>query len=230
MSGTLTRMKIIGYSDERLSSECGDITVQINPASLKYSKGSKFGGGRNFGTSAPAKTFYLQTETGLSFDFIFDETGVIPLLLGQADTTIPALVEHLEKVAYRLNGESHQPNFLKLSWGSFIFKGRLTGLDYDYTLFRPDGSPLRVKVKMKLSGWLDPLTEARQVGRSSPDLTRRIRLTDGETLALWCDRIYGDPSYCVEVARENGLGGFRHVAPGTEIVFPPLKRVRNGTL
>ena len=228
-SGTPVKMKIFGYSDEKYSAEYGNIEVQINPAALKYGRKSAFSGGRNTGTSAPAKTFYMLKETALSFDFVFDETGVIPLRIGKADKTIPEMIEHLEKVVYRINGETHQPNFLKLSWGCFIFKGRLTQLDYDYTLFRPNGSPLRVKVKLKIDGWLDPLTEAKQTGRMSPDLTRMVRIADGETLALWCERIYGDASYCADVARENGLAGFRYVEPGTEVVFPPLKR-GNGRL
>ncbi len=218
------KMKIFGYSDAKFSSESGSIEVQINPSSLKYARKAKYNGGKNPGTSVPPKTFYMLKETALSFEFVFDETGVIPLMKGEKPTTIPDLVDEFEKIAYRINGETHQPNFLKLSWGNFIFKGRLTALDYDYTLFRPDGSPLRVKVKVGIEGYLDPLTEARQVGRSSPDLTRRICLTDGETLARWCDKIYGDASYCVDVARANGLPGFRHIEPGTEVVFPPLKR------
>ncbi len=223
-SGAPVKMEIIGYKDERFSKECGSIRVQINPSTLKYEKKTKFSGGRNTGTSAPAKNFDKLAETSLSFDFIFDETGVVPLRLGDKDKTIPEIIDHLESVVYNINSETHQPNFLKLSWGCFIFKGRLTALNHYYTLFRPDGSPLRVKVSITITGWLDPLSEAKQVGRQSPDLTRLVTLADGETLELLCEQIYGDSSYCVDVARENGMAGFRHIEPGTEIVFPPLKR------
>ncbi len=223
-SGRPDKMKIFGYSDETFSTEDGSIEVQINPASLKYSRQTKLSGGDNAGTSVPSKNFYQLKESALSFDFVLDETGVIPLRIGETDTTIPDVIEKLEKIVYRINDETHQPNFLKMSWGCFIYKGRLTSLDYDYTLFRPDGSPLRVNVTMKIDGYLDPLTEARQVNRKSPDLTRLIRLADGETLAMWCDKIYGDASYCADVARTNDMAGFRHIEPGTQIVFPPLKR------
>ncbi len=224
-SGTPVKMKIYGYEDEKFATEYGNIEVQINPSSLKYARKTAFNGGKNAGTSVPAKTFYMLKATSLSFNFIFDETGVLPLRMGRADKTIPEMIEHLEKVAYRINGETHQPNFLKLSWGCFVYKGRLTKLDYDYTLFRPDGSPLRVKVTLDIDGYLDPLSEARTVGRQSPDLTRVVRLSDGQTLALWCERIYGDPSYCVDVAHANGFAGFRDIRPGTEVVFPPLQRL-----
>lgn len=223
-SGTPVRMEILGYSDKGFSTLSGSIEVQINPSSLKYGKQAEFSDDESIGTQEPQKNFYRYRATLLSFDFVFDETGVIPLLLGDESTTIPAMIKHLEEVVCNIDGESHQPHFLKLSWGSFLFKGRLVSLDYDYTLFRPDGSPLRVKVTLKIEGWLDSLTEARLVGRSSPDLTRLIVLADGETLALWCERIYGDSSYCADVARENDLAGFRHVEPGTRILFPPLKR------
>lgn len=223
-SGTPVKMTIFGYSDETFSKDFGSIEVQINPASLHYSRKAAYNYGGYMGTSVPANTFYMLKNASLSFDFIFDETGVVPLRAGNVDKSIPEMIELLEKVVYNINGETHQPNFLKLSWGSFVYKGRLTSLDYDYTLFRPDGSPLRVKVKLAIDGWLDTLTEAKTVGRQSPDLTRVVTLTDGETLAMWCEKIYGDSSYCVDVARANGLAGFRHLEAGTQIVFPPLKR------
>ncbi|WP_441295855.1 CIS tube protein, partial [Salmonella enterica] len=43
------------------------------------------------------------------------------------------------------------PCFLKVICGSLIFKGRLTCLNRDYTLFSPNGNPLRAKGSLSLT-------------------------------------------------------------------------------
>ncbi len=39
-----------------------------------------------------------------------------------------------------------------------------------------------------------------------------------------CYRIYGDPKYYLEVAKVNGLGNFRFLKPGTDLIFPPIEK------
>ncbi len=218
-SGELVKMKVTGYSDNTFSSEVDHLEVQINPASLKYQKGISYSENKTMGTQTPAKEFDKAKATNLSFDCLFDETGVLPLEGG-----IIGVINHLEQVAYTINGEIHRPNFVVVSWGSFIFKGQLSSVSYDYSLFRPDGSPLRVKVSISIEGYMDPLTERKKAGLKSPDLTRFLSLRAGENIPLLCARIYGDASYCTDIARINRLKGFRDVKPGTKLIFPPLQR------
>ena len=59
---------------------------------------------------------------------------------------------------------------------------------------------------------------------ASPDLTHVRIVHAGETLAALCTAIYGDPRYAPGVARANGLDGFRQLAAGTRVVFPPLEK------
>ena len=58
--------------------------------------------------------------------------------------------------------------------------------------------------------------------RTSPDLSHRVQVCEGDTLPLLCHRIYGDASYYPEVARFNRLQGFRHLPAGLQLDFPPL--------
>lgn len=213
----MKRLEITGYSDELFRYETGTFTAQINPASVKFSKGLEYTGGDKVNVTVPSKKFEKMRAPTMSFEFILDGTGVIP-----ESRTVDEYVAEFEKTAYSVNKEIHRPNYLIISWGSFLFKGQLTTADYEYTLFRADGTPLRVKISMGVEGFMDPVTEAAEVDRRSPDLSRRIRLTGGETIASLCHRYYGDAAYCADVARVNGLPGFREVEPGTELLFPPL--------
>jgi hypothetical protein len=64
----------------------------------------------------------------------------------------------------------------------------------------------------------------KQAQKQSPDMTHIITLKSGESIVGWCNEIYGDASYCLDVAHYNHLPGFRNISPGTKITFPPLNR------
>jgi nucleoid-associated protein YgaU len=98
----------------------------------------------------------------------------------------------------------------------------MEGMSVRYTLFKPSGDPLRAKVDMNFVGTMSRKESELVANQSSPDLSHTVIAVAGDTLPLLCDRIYGDPSYYVEVARFNALAGFRSLQPGQRLHFPPL--------
>ncbi len=218
-SGALVKMKIIGYSDKGFQSKVDELTVQINPATLKRKGGISYSSRRSMGVGGRSKKFNHAKPSATNFDFLFDETGVVDL----PTKTISQTLTLFEKIVYNVNSETHEPNYVAISWGGFLYKGRTESFSYEYTMFRPDGSPLRVKVNLAIDDYVDTATEAKQQGLQSPDMTRKIMLTAGDSIPMRCMEIYGDAAYCVEIARINNLSDFRSVAPGTILVFPPLQ-------
>jgi len=218
---SLIKMKILAYANQEMTQAAPqtDYTLQVNPASIKYGKEIQMTSQGPVGGQYRAPKYAKHKETTLSFDTIFDGTGVISELQGGVSKQIQAL----EDVVYNINGNIHRPNYLKISWGSTIFKGVLNSLNYEYTLFDPAGSPLRVKISFSFTGFLDKKQSAKLENKSSPDLSHIIVIKAGDTIASLCNEIYGDPSYCVEIAKYNDLTGFRNVPPGTQLMFPPLK-------
>lgn len=218
---SLIKMKILAYANQEMTKAApdSDYTLQVNPASIKYGKEIQMTSQGPIGGQYRAPKYAKHKEVSLSFDTIFDATGVISEMKGGINKQIQAL----EDVVYNINGSIHRPNYLKISWGSTIFKGVLNSLNYEHTLFAPDGSPLRVKISFSLTGFLDKKQSAKLENKSSPDLSHIIVLKAGDTLASLCNEIYGDPSYCVDIAKCNGLTNFRNIAPGTKLMFPPLQ-------
>ena len=213
-------MKIAGFLKKDFSSFTGAFELMINPASLKLTKGISYAENKTIGSSNSGNKYAGHKPSTLKFETILDATGVV------SDVTVSIVekINLIDAVVYKMDGSSQERHYLVVSWGSFIFKGQLMSLDYDYTLFRSDGSPLRVKISFSLEGFMNKLIEAKEAARQSPDLSRLIVLKSGESIASWCNEIYGDPSYCVDVARYNGLVSFRNIQPGTEILFPSLNR------
>lgn len=215
----LAKMTLYAYSDDVFRSEVGKFVLQVNPSTLKYQKGVNYNKKKPLGVQFQSPGYSNHEYITLSFDTLLDGTGVLD---GPLD--IPQQINQLESLLYNMNGDKHQPNYIKANWGSFIFNGVLQTLNYEYTLFAPNGQPLRVKISFILMGFMDKLQAAKKENKLSPDLSRIIVIKSGETVLHWCNEIYGDPGYCLEVARANKLSGFRNVSPGTRILFPPLRR------
>ena len=184
------------------------------------------------------------TPPDIQFDFIFDSTGVIPkpleglagalsavplagaIAAAFSDTPeydILAEIEAFKNIVLSYDGDIHEPRTVQLLWGTLFFEGKLTSLQFNYKLFQPDGTPIRVVATAAFTGTIeDNLREALKK-TNSPDLTHIRKVKEGDTLPLMTYRIYGDASYYLEVARINKLTNFRNLTTGTEIYFPPIQ-------
>jgi hypothetical protein len=126
-----------------------------------------------------------------------------------------------------MNGDIHQPAFLKISWGNMLWRGghfdcRLASLDIVYSLFNRNGEPLRAQLNTKFIEDLSVKKRLAIENKNSPDLTHTRIIEDGTNLPLWSNRIYNDPLLYIEIARANKLDHFRSLKPGSEIIFPPI--------
>jgi hypothetical protein len=121
-----------------------------------------------------------------------------------------------------LNGTIHSPNYLILAWAQLQFQCVLTSMNVSYTLFMPDGTPLRAKVAVTFQSYTSETQLAKEENKNSPDMTHVVAVAAGDTLPLLCHKIYGDSGYYLKIAHFNGLLDFRNVPPGTQLLFPPL--------
>jgi len=192
--------------------------VMLNPSSYSRELSIEYSKAKALGQHGGEAKFSAYRPEAVSFDLVLDGTGVA----GPAPD-VKTQVKQLEAVVYGYDGEQHEPNPVRLLWGSLILFGRLTSMSLEYTLFKPSGAPLRAKVKLAFRGFMSAEEESLRANRSSPDLTHRVEVKAGDTLPLLCYRIYQDASYYPEVARINKLSNFRFLEPGTRLYFPPLK-------
>lgn len=202
-------------------------STTINPSSYNRKYATKFSGtssdkGSAIGKAAPVPKFSASEPEKVSFTLTLDGTGVVP---DAANVTVADQIKKLRDIAYAYSGEEHEPDAVQIDWGDELkaFQGRLTSLDIDYTLFDPDGAPLRATMKL---AFIEALTEAQvalEANNQSPDLTHIVRVREGDTLPLLCERIYKDVSKYLEVARFNNLDNFRNLTPDTLLRFPPMR-------
>lgn len=223
----LEKMVMTGYEKSDYKGDYKEFEVQINPATLSWSKEIVYESDQVIGSGSKEIKYKGHKEDKLSFKIVLDDTGVLSGTQQKKQNpnkTIAFMVNQLEKVLYTVNAESHEPRYVIIIWGAFCFEGRVTSLSYEYTLFSPDGQPLRVTISLSFSSHLNKDISNKKEDKKSPDLTRIITLKAGESIAGWCNKIYNDSSFCSDVARYNNLNSFRDVKPGISLIFPPLNR------
>ncbi|MCP3100286.1 tail protein X [Myxococcus sp. K15C18031901] len=226
-SGSLEKMMVIAYQKSDFTSEVGRYVVYINPASYSHTFCVKYNDVQAQGSSGGSSEFNRIPPDTVELELVFDGTGVVPSPLpGLMPFTEDGIAEQVAKfknLVFTYNGNIHSPNYLKLSWGTFLFKCKLSKLSMSYTLFKPDGTPLRARAKGTFLGYNDEVELALKARMNSPDLTHVRTVQAGDTLPLMCYRIYGTSTPYVDVARVNGLSDFRQLTVGTQLLFPPLR-------
>lgn len=244
-NGSLTKLQITAYSDpEMLKMVDGlpggnDFVTLMNPEKYSQSFQVEYNEEQASGTSAKAMQ-YLRTRPGaLEIEFLFDRTGIfkdypktnLPSTKDANSNEVPAKetgvdadLKRFKAIVLDYNGTEHQPNFLKIVWGSLIFECVLFDLNVEYKLFGSDGKPLRAIAKAKFKNFTPIEKQIAKENRQSPDLTHSRIVLEGDNLPLMTAGVYGDSKYYLEVARVNKLTSFRKLVAGQQIIFPPIQK------
>ena len=216
-------MLLIAYDDDRFENERGRYTVMVNPETYTYNYQIEFDDAQGTGTSTTNLNFNRAKPEELSFDFIFDGTGVIPGSLGK---NVVDELETLKDLVIKYQGESHQPYYVSLVWGTLLFKGRVKTLKIDFKLFNGDGTPLRAVASITFLGSVEDNLRVAKENAQSPDLTHIVEVKDKDTMHLLSHAVYKDSKQYVRVAEANQLNHFRGLATGQKLRFPPFKKAK----
>lgn len=222
--GGLQHMLITAITNDKTRAPAGDFTVWVNPASYTHDYGVKYVDRQGPGSSGASDAFNKVGRETVSFDLVFDATGVITPPNGGAfpPDGVATLVERFKDLTVTLRGKLHRPNILKLKWATLQFDCVLTKLNVSYTLFQPDGTPLRAKLSVSFRSYASEKALNEKADTNSPDMTHLVTVLAGDTLPALCERIYGSSRYYLGVAAANGLADVRRLRPGAQLLFPPL--------
>lgn len=192
--------------------------AQFNPDNWQSQNTLEYHSRRRPGNNGTENSFHLVTAPTLSFDLTIDGTGAS----GEKREVLADIL--LLKEAVLFNGVKHKPNLLLVIWGTQLFRGVLTSMNIRYTLFRPNGTPLRATVTLSFVEQRSASEILRLMNLGSADLTHRHLVKTNDRLDLICHYVYQDARYHIEVARANNLTSFRKLPAGAEIVLPPVEK------
>ncbi|MDR6568078.1 hypothetical protein SAMN05660461_4901 [Chitinophaga ginsengisegetis] len=220
------KIYILTYSD-RLQQQLDKnhkFTIPVNAETYTRSLKVDYDIRREPGSQKTEARFISTIPEELKLDFVLDGTNTIEGY-GYPGMDVQAQVKLLLDTVYYMDGETHRPRFLKVFWGKQIaFPCVMSNLDLNYVLFNADGSPLRVKVSATFLNYRAREANEREQSKASPDLTHHRVFKQGDRLDLFSFKIYQEPKYMLQVARQNNLTSFKRVPVGKEIYFPPFDK------
>jgi hypothetical protein len=217
----LELLKITGFTNESFTQQLssGTYTVMINPESIKWNRKVDYNAKQTQNSSSTSQTYKSTPYADLSFDIVIDCTGIVD----SKRTKMSDEIKKIERIVYTYNGDIHRPNYVQVQWGKNInFNSVLKSFDTTYTLFRPDGTPLRAKISLSFGEYISPKKVQKLEKKNSPDMTHLVTVVEGDNLPQLCHRIWNDSSFYVAVAKYNGLNKFRKLKSGKELIFPPI--------
>lgn len=202
------------------------------PAELSFSKAAQFAEVAIPGLEQPILQFVRGDAETLNLELFFDSTqdGT-----GPAATAVTRKVEAFHKLV-QIQGDLHAPPLVKLSWGDDFpgssmgatetagesFKAVVLSVARRFTLFSPDGKPLRATVTLALKHYATVAEQVAAINYQSADHTRLHVVAEGETLPLIAFDAYSDAALWRVIARHNNLSDVRDLVPGALLELPPL--------
>lgn len=223
------------------------IEVQFNPTEYTFAKTAKFGEVSLNGLDSPVLQFVRGESEKLTLELFFDGTsdpaggGLLGALGvgvgggGEAPRTVAERVDAFYRMV-KVSGSLHTPPIVRVTWGQ-SFPGAVTSeseaptptfdavvetVSRRYTLFDPEGKPLRCIVTLTLREYRTLREQLTELNLQTSDHTRLHTVREGETLPKIAYDAYKDAGRWRTIAAANDLADPTDLAPGRVLDLPPL--------
>jgi hypothetical protein len=198
---------------DRDMNETDSIEVLFNPTQYSVDKSVEYGEVALPGMDTPVSQFVSGDAESLSMDLLVDTY--------ESGEDVSDHIAELDRLV-SVDGERHAPPICKFVWGDLSFTAIVESLKKEFTLFMPDGRPVRATVSLSLKRYETVTKQIESEPRSSADRTKVRRVTGDQSLWAIAAAEYGDPGEWRRIADANGISDPRSVAAGTELVVPSI--------
>jgi nucleoid-associated protein YgaU len=200
------------------------IPVQFNPEEYTLKRDINYAQAAIPGLSAPILQFVngnLQTLDMELFLDSYEQHKVGSTTVNAAQSDVRLMVSQVTDLM-AIQPSTHAPPVLLFSWGSLAFTCVLAHCTQRYTMFLPDGTPVRARLTVTFNEYRNVELEAKEIKRETSDYSKRHVVSQGETLSAIAGVEYGDPRLWRVIAIANGLQRARGLAPGLKLLLPNL--------
>lgn len=197
------------------------ITFLFNPKEFSVEKNNQFAEVNIPGLSSPIIQFVRGGARTITMDLFFDtyeEKGKVDVRTYTDKITGWEAGE--EKGLMDIDSDLHAPPVCIFGWGSFTFQCIIERISKRFTMFLPDGMPVRATLNVTLKEYTDVGEQIRRIAAQSSDLTKRWTVTQGDSLWSIAATEYGDPGEWRLIAHGNGINNPRLLNPGQILVIP----------
>jgi nucleoid-associated protein YgaU len=202
----------------------GQIECLFNPKDYSISRQNQWQSTPVVGKDIPPETqFGGGNAQKLSLDLIFDDSE-------KEDGDVRAMTDKLfdamqVRDAHGSAKNTGRPPTVQFRWGiTSTFKAVIEQLTVQYTLFRPNGTPVRALAKLSLIQVEKAIPGKKKQNPTTRGLAglRSHVVREGDSLQSIAYAAYGDPTLWREIAAENGIDDPLRVRRGDVLAIPRL--------
>lgn len=209
--------------------------IQYNPTEFSLEKGAQNAEINIPGLDSPVLQFIRGQNEKLTLELFFDttENG-----MGSGARSVTEETDKFYSLV-KIEPDGHTPPLVSFLWNSKFpgnnllekagnqkrtdFTGVVESLRQKFTLFSPEGVPLRATLTLVIREYKTLTEQLRQLNLSSPDRTHVHVLQSGETLSSLAASYYKNPDEWRAIAQANGIEDPRRLTPGTFMTIPPIE-------
>lgn len=210
------------------------LEVQFNPTELTFDKQAQIAEITIPGLDAPIQQFVRGNAEKLTLELFCDTTD------GGTGIGANSVTEETDKYyqLVKILPERHAPPVVTFLWDRFpgdslgeawgnqrrdSFTGVAESVRQRFTMFSPEGVPLRATVTLVLREYRPIEQQMHELNLSSPDRTHAHVLAVGETLSSVAGRYYDRPGEWRRIADANEIEDPRRIRPGTVLEVPRME-------
>jgi hypothetical protein len=211
------------------------IEVQFNPTELSFNKAAQLAEIGIPGLDAPIQQFVRGQAEKLTLELFFDTTD--SGMDGSA-TSVTTLTDKIYSLV-KIHSERHAPPVCEFSWNETRFPGAnlsdgqagqkrnsfrciVESVSQKFTLFSPQGIPLRATLSVALREYRDLDQQLDELNLQSPDHTRAYVTQRSETLSGIAGKLYGTAVEWRRLATDNSITDPRRLDAGLTLTARPI--------
>ncbi|HEX2513833.1 MAG TPA: peptidoglycan-binding protein [Chloroflexota bacterium] len=214
-------MSLAAASIINIDSGGAPIRCHFNPKEYTFSKSNTWKTGDTKGANVPPIEFEKGQPATLQLQLLFDTYTERADVRQKYTDALWRLMLVDESLKDQKTKKSRPPK-VRFQWGqTWSFEGVIEKLTQKFTLFLPDGTPVRATVDVGFRQIKDDSLYPRQNPTSGGLETVRLwTVQDGDTLAWIAHKEYGDPQEWRRIADANRMTQVRRLRPGTVLEVP----------
>ena len=195
------------------------IECLFNPKDYSISRANSWNAKAVVGKDQPTIQFGGGNAGEMSFELLFDASESAS---GDVRDRLGDLFDLLKvREAQGAGKNKGKPPTVQFGWGSTVTpKAVVKSLNVQYTLFRPDGTPIRALAKLALMQVEQPTDKRQNPTTTGLSGVRSHTVRDGDSLQSIAYAVYGDPTRWRLVAEANGIDDPMRVVRGTVLAIP----------
>ncbi|MFO0749648.1 MAG: LysM peptidoglycan-binding domain-containing protein [Myxococcota bacterium] len=223
--GELVKAKLVTYKkfeNGQLSGKMDEIPFFLNPNQLDTKQEAVFKS-----DDAAQRTESVKYEKTAPLCLTLQD-----LIFDTYDTRKSVRTEYVDKLEklVRFFPGTHFLPAVTFVWGQFTgatehnreYVFYVTSVAVTYSMFLPDATPVRAKVKLTMVQQLPPDAEEGMRKKESPDHAKLYTVKRGDTLQAIANAEYEDPREWRRIAKTNNIDDPMALRPGMKILIPPI--------